>query len=80
MRRFVLAKEWRAPKVIVGLLVLEFFLTVAMLTLMGIAHPNTYRTKLWQNGFDRGFNSAPNSVLYDYANWRPAHVPLIWSS
>lgn len=75
----ILAKQWRMPKFFVVLLLVELPLTVAMLTLMGIAHPNTYRTKLWQNGFDKGFNSAPNSILYDYANWRPAHVPEIWS-
>ncbi|KAL9535795.1 Kojic acid related protein [Sphaerulina musiva] len=75
----ILAKQWRMPKFFVVLLLVELPLTVAMLTLMGIAHPNTYRTRLWQNGFDKGFNSAPNSILYDYANWRPAHVPEIWS-
>ncbi|EME89102.1 uncharacterized protein MYCFIDRAFT_129232 [Pseudocercospora fijiensis CIRAD86] len=77
--RFWFAREWRIPKIFIGLMILEFPLTVAMLALMGIAHPNTYRTKLWQNGFDANFNSAPNSILYDYANWRPAHIPLIWS-
>lgn len=78
--RFMLAHRWRVPKVFVGLMIAEFVFTVACLTLMGVAHPNTYRTKLWQDGFDAGFNSAPNSVLYDLANWRPAHVPEIWSS
>lgn len=79
VKMIILAKQWRMPKFFVVLLLVELPLTVAMLTLMGIAHPNTYRTKLWQNGFDKGFNSAPNSILYDYANWRPAHVPEIWS-
>ncbi|USW47334.1 hypothetical protein Slin15195_G006530 [Septoria linicola] len=76
---FIFAKEWRKPKLFVALLVVEFPLTVACLTLMGIAHPNTYRTKLWQNGFDQGLNSAPNSILYDAANWRPVHYPTVWS-
>ena len=67
------------PKLMTALFLLEFPLTVAVLALFGIAQDDTYRTKLWQNGFDRGFNSAPNSILYDYANYRPAHVPLIWS-
>lgn len=73
------ARQWRIPKIFVALLILEFPLTVACLTLMGIAHPNTYRTKLWQNGFDKGFNSAPNSILYAYANWQTPTIPLIWS-
>ncbi|PPJ60001.1 hypothetical protein CBER1_02666 [Cercospora berteroae] len=76
----IFAKQWRTPKIFVWLLIIEFPLTVACLALMGIAQPNKYRTKLWQNGFDKGFNSAPNSILYDYANWRPAHTPTVWSS
>ncbi|EGP92268.1 unnamed protein product [Zymoseptoria tritici ST99CH_1A5] len=78
--RVFFAFLWRKPKVMIGLLAFELVATVACLVLMGIAHPNTYRTKLWQNGFDKGFNSSPSSILYDYANWRPAHIPLIWSS
>ncbi|CZT16822.1 uncharacterized protein RCC_02656 [Ramularia collo-cygni] len=78
--RMMLAHRWRVPKIFIGLMMIEFALTVANLTLVGVAHPNTYRTKLWQNGFDKGFNSAPSSILYDLANWRPAHVPEIWSS
>lgn len=73
------AREWRIPKIFLALLIIEFPLTVACLTLMGVAHPNTYRTKLWQNGFDKGFNSAPNSILYAYANWETPTTPLIWS-
>ncbi|KAI6880877.1 hypothetical protein KC355_g22116, partial [Hortaea werneckii] len=64
----------------IALLVLELPLTVATLTLYGVADPNTYRTKLWQNGYDEGFNSAPNSILYDYANYRTPHVPMVWSA
>lgn len=62
-----------------ALLAVEFLLTVGCLTLTGIAHPNTYRTKLWQNGSDKGFNSAPNSILYAYANWQTPHTPIVWS-
>lgn len=78
--RMMLAHRWRVPRLFIALLIVEFALTVANLTLVGVADPNTYRTKLWQNGFNKGFNSAPNSILYDLANWRPAHVPEIWSS
>ena len=62
-----------------GLFSLEFLLTVAMLALFGIADPNTYRTKLWQDGSDQGYNSNPNEILYSYANYRPISVPLVWS-
>lgn len=62
-----------------ALLVIELPLTVGMLVLFGIADGDTYRTKLWQNGSDYGFNSNPNEILYAYANYRPISVPLIWS-
>jgi hypothetical protein len=68
------------PKLMLTLFVLEFFLTVAALSLFGIADPNTYRTKLWQNGADQGFNSDPSEILYAYANYRPIPVPLVWSA
>jgi hypothetical protein len=62
-----------------GLFVVEFLLIVAVLTLFGIADPNTYRTKLWQNGADKGFNSDPSIVLYSYANYKPIDTPVVWS-
>lgn len=63
----------------VALFILEFPLTVAVLTLFGVADPNTYRTALWQNGADRGFNSAPDEMIYAYANYRPYTTPTVWS-
>ncbi|EMC94457.1 hypothetical protein BAUCODRAFT_35677 [Baudoinia panamericana UAMH 10762] len=72
--------EWRIPKLMAALLILEFPLTVACLALYGIADPNTYRTKLWQNGADQGFNSAPSVILYSYANYKPIATPMVWSS
>jgi hypothetical protein len=82
MARFLpfITFRWRMPKVLIALLILEFPLTIACLALYGIADPNTYRTKLWQNGYDQGFNSAPNSILYSYANYKPVHTPMIWSA
>lgn len=62
-----------------GLFVVEFLLVIAVLTLFGIADPNTYRTKLWQNGADHGFNSDPNIILYSYANYRPIRTPTVWN-
>jgi hypothetical protein len=59
--------------------VFEFPLTVALLALFGIAAPNTYRTRLWQDGSDNGFNSNPNAALYAAANYRPYTIPKPWS-
>ncbi|WPG97816.1 Hypothetical protein R9X50_00059700 [Acrodontium crateriforme] len=78
--RTVIARRWRLPQLMTALFILEFPLTVACLTLFGIADPNTYTTKLWQNGADQGFNSNPNEILYSYANYKPINVPLVWSS
>lgn len=64
----------------VALFILEFPLTIAMLTLFGIADPDTYRDKLWQDGADNGFNSDPSVVLYAYANYQPISTPFPWNS
>ena len=74
-----LSPHWRAPKAVWALFILEFPFTVALLALFGIASPNLYRTKLWQEGFNHGWNSNPNIVLYSYANHRPINTPLVWS-
>lgn len=62
-----------------GLVGVEFCLTVALLTFTGIAAPNLYRTKLWQDGADNGFNSSPSAGLYAAANYRPYTTPKVWS-
>ncbi|KAF1984180.1 hypothetical protein K402DRAFT_465315 [Aulographum hederae CBS 113979] len=74
------SRHWRIPKAIWVLFIVEFPLTIALLTIFGIASPNTYRTKLWQEGADHGFNSDPLVVLYSYANYRPVKTPIVWSS
>lgn len=79
MFKFFVARRWRTPKLMVALFLIEFPFTVAALALYGIADPDLYRTTLWQNGSDAGFNSNPNEILYAYANYRPISVPLIWS-
>lgn len=75
-----LSKRWRPNKwpfyVLVGI---ELALTIALLALFGIAAPNTYRTKLWQDGADNGFNSSPLTGLYAAANYRPYTTPMVWS-
>ncbi|ORY17416.1 hypothetical protein BCR34DRAFT_474872 [Clohesyomyces aquaticus] len=80
MLPFLLSRQWRLPKVIWGLLILEFPFTVANLAIFGIAAPNLYRTILWQEGGTHGYNSDPSTVLYAYANYRPVKVPLVWSN
>ena len=60
-------------------LALELPLTVALLALFGIADPDTYRTKLWQDGADNGFNSSPTAGLYAAANYQPYKTPAVWS-
>ena len=62
-----------------GLVGVEFPLTVALLALFGIAAPNTYRTKLWQDGADNGFNSSPLTGIYAHANYRPYTTPKVWT-
>jgi hypothetical protein len=79
MPRFFITRHWRYANAMYGLFVVEFLLIVAVLTLFGIADPNTYRTKLWQNGADKGFNSDPSIVLYSYANYKPIDTPVVWS-
>lgn len=76
----LIAYRWRIPKLMVALFILELPLTVGMLILSGVADPDTYRSKMWQIGSDHGFNSNPNEILYAYANYKPIHVPLVWSS
>lgn len=58
----------------------ELPFTIVILTLTGIASHDLYRTRLWQDGADNGFNSAPDEILYAMANYRPYKVPKVWSS
>ncbi|GAB7326325.1 hypothetical protein MBLNU13_g10295t2 [Cladosporium sp. NU13] len=60
MPRFFVTRHWQYARIMYAFFVVEFLLTVAVLTLYGIADPNTYRTRLWQNGADAGFNSDPS--------------------
>ncbi|OCK81707.1 hypothetical protein K432DRAFT_381065 [Lepidopterella palustris CBS 459.81] len=80
MGRIFFPKQWRLSKVIWALLILEFPFTVANLALFGIASPNLYRTILWQEGGEHGFNSDPSTILYAYANYQPVKIPVVWSS
>lgn len=75
-----ISRRWRYPKFLVALFVIELAGTIAGLALFGIADPNLYRTKLWQVGYENGFNSSPKQILYAYANYRPIpKTPFVWS-
>ncbi|OOQ91079.1 hypothetical protein PEBR_02407 [Penicillium brasilianum] len=76
----IFPRRHRHYKLTLWLMVAELPITVVILTLTGIASHNTYRTLLWQDGADNGFNSAPNAALYAAANYRPYTAPLVWSS
>lgn len=60
------------------LFVVEMLITIAALALYGIASPDLYRTKLWKEGSNHGWNSNPNEIVYAYANHRPIEYPTPW--
>ncbi|MCJ1272380.1 hypothetical protein MMC21_000166 [Puttea exsequens] len=70
--------KWRTPKILLGLFVLEVPMCIAALALFGIAEPDLYRTRFWQEGSDHGWNSNPNQLIYAYANYKPIQAPLPW--
>ncbi|KAL8946407.1 MAG: hypothetical protein Q9222_007192, partial [Ikaeria aurantiellina] len=72
-------RKWRFPRTIIYLFVIELLIEIAALALYGIAQPNLYRTKLWQEGADHGWSSDPHEIIYSYANYRPISTPLPWS-
>ncbi|CAF9903111.1 MAG: hypothetical protein HETSPECPRED_000120 [Heterodermia speciosa] len=72
-------RQWRIPRAIYVLFAIELAFSVAALALFGIAQPDLYRTRLWQEGSDHGWASNPNEIVYAYANYKPMKVPLPWS-
>ena len=72
-------RRWRTPKTLVGFFIAELPLSIAILALFGIAQPDLYRTRFWQEGSDHGWNSNPNEILYALANYKPISTPLPWS-
>ncbi|GBF60134.1 hypothetical protein TMEN_2538 [Trichophyton mentagrophytes] len=75
---FLPRKYW-SPLAFKILVACELPLSVGILTLTGIAAPDLYRTKLWQDGADNGFNSSPDEKVYAFANYRPYTTPRPWS-
>lgn len=77
--RWFLSNRYKSRWSFIAFVIVEFAFTIPTLALFGIASPDLYRTKLWADGSDNGFNSSPTEVLYDYANYRPVHIPAVWS-
>jgi hypothetical protein len=78
--RFGLRRWGRISRVIILTLIgLEFGLTIGALALFAIAEESAYKPKLWQDGFDNGFNSSPAQPIYDLVNGKKSTTPLVWS-
>jgi len=75
-----ITRRWRWSRALYVLFALETPFTIAILALFGIAAPNLYRTLLWQEGSDHGWNSDPKDELYTLANYKPYTRPVVWSS
>lgn len=78
--QFFFPRKHRHYRLTTYLMAAELPFIIAILALTGIASHDLYRTSLWQDGADNGFNSAPNEALYAAANYRPYTPPLVWSS
>ncbi|KAI6776679.1 hypothetical protein HG530_000624 [Fusarium avenaceum] len=64
----------------IALILLEMTISTTALVLFSLAYPASFRSRLWENGGEEGWNSNPNKRIYFYANNRePPEVPLIWS-
>ncbi|KAL3464698.1 hypothetical protein BJX64DRAFT_88491 [Aspergillus heterothallicus] len=75
-----IAKKYRNHNLIYILMALELPIIITILTLTGIAAHDRYRNKLWQDGYDNGFNSSPQAEVYAAANYQSYSTPKVWSS
>ncbi|KAL2799517.1 hypothetical protein BJX66DRAFT_241892 [Aspergillus keveii] len=75
-----IAKKYRNHNLVYILMGLELPLIIAILTLTGIAAHDRYRLKLWQDGYNNGFNSSPQAEVYAAANYQSYSTPKVWSS
>lgn len=73
-------RKYRTYKAVLYLMAAEFPFVLVILILTGIASHDTYTTKLWQDGANNGFNSAPNQIVYALTNGRSYKVPMVWSA
>jgi hypothetical protein len=62
------------------LLASELAVLVPCLVLFGVQQPDMFRTKFWRIGYENGFNSNPNMVVFAMVNNEPVPtVPFVWS-
>ncbi|MCJ1311125.1 hypothetical protein MMC25_004795 [Agyrium rufum] len=71
--------DWRAPKALLLLFAIELAVGVPILALYGIADPDLYRTRLWEEGARNGWNSSPIAILYSSYNYITIKVPTPWN-
>lgn len=76
----LIARNWRKPILIYVFFALEFAFTLPALVLFALADPDAYRSDLRVDGAMNGFNSSPMHALYEAANYRPVHTPVVWSA
>jgi hypothetical protein len=78
--RFGLKRWGRIARLTIFILLgLELGLTVGVLALFAITEESAYKPKLWQDGFDNGFNSSPAQPIYNMVNGKKSNTPLVWS-
>ncbi|KAI0160628.1 hypothetical protein GGR57DRAFT_455976 [Xylariaceae sp. FL1272] len=76
----ILKRKWRSSTAMWIVMLAELGITIGLLILTALAHPNVYRDKLWQAGYELGYNSSPAQLLYAYAMGKPIPVkPFVWS-
>ncbi|KAL4781433.1 hypothetical protein BJX76DRAFT_16050 [Aspergillus varians] len=73
-------KKYRNHNLVYILMAVELSFLIPILTFTGIASHDRYRTKLWQDGYDNGFNSSPDSAVYAAANYQSYTTPHVWAS
>ncbi|KAF2628231.1 hypothetical protein BU25DRAFT_458074 [Macroventuria anomochaeta] len=57
----------------------EFVLATSLLAIFASAYPDRFRTALWRDGGNKGWNSDPSYRTYLYANYKEIPpMPLIW--
>ncbi|KAF4469555.1 hypothetical protein FALBO_3547 [Fusarium albosuccineum] len=67
-------------KIPFALILVEMAISVTAVVLFGLAYPDRFRSRLWENGGEEGWNSNPNHRIYFYANHRePPEIPLLWT-
>ncbi|KAI6773770.1 hypothetical protein HG531_000619 [Fusarium graminearum] len=63
-----------------ALILAEMVVTITAVILFCLEYPVDFRSRLWENGGELGYNSNPNKRIYYYANHlEPPEVPFIWS-